>query len=154
MTIASVRTLVAEDFRPFRKFLYSTLQKLPQLQIICEVEDGEEAVTNAKELKPDLILLDIGLPTLNGLEAARRIRKVSPKSKIIFISQESSADVVKEAFNSGASGYIVKTDAGLELLIAVTAVLRGEKFVGPRFADHDFSATCDLALTLTDVRHN
>ena len=75
---------------------------------------------------------------MNGIEAARRIRKLSPESKILFVSQESSA-ILREALGAGASGYIVKTDAGRELLEAVSAVLRGEQFVGRRFAGHDFT---------------
>ena len=92
----------------------------------------------AKELQPDLIVLDIGLPSLNGIEAARRIRKLSPKSKILFVSQESSADVVRAALGTGAQGYVLKSDAGSELLVGVNAVLRGEQFVGRRFAGLDF----------------
>jgi DNA-binding NarL/FixJ family response regulator len=82
------------------------------------------------ELQPDLIVLDIGLPNLNGIEAARRIRKLSPESKILFVSQESSADIVQEALASGALGYIVKAHAGSELLPAVQAILEGRQFVG------------------------
>jgi DNA-binding NarL/FixJ family response regulator len=140
---SSIRILVAEDFEPFRKFLSSTVQNEPQFQVICEVEDGLGAVQKAEELQPDLILLDIGLPTMNGIEAARRIRKVCPKSKIVFVSQESSTDVVQEAFSSGAVGYVVKTDAGSELLAAVRAVLQGERFLGRRFAGQDFTAYPD-----------
>jgi DNA-binding NarL/FixJ family response regulator len=121
--------LVVEDFLPFRRFICSTLQKIPTLQAICEVSDGQEAVQKAKDLKPDLILLDIGLPTLNGIDAARQIRKLSPESKIIFVTQESSADVVQEAFNSGAQGYVLKTRAATDLLAAVDAVLEGRQFV-------------------------
>ena len=80
-------------------------------------------------MKPDLILLDIGLPKLNGLEAARRIRQLSPESKILFLSQESSADVVQEALRLGALGYVVKGHAQSDLLPAVEAVLRGERFI-------------------------
>jgi DNA-binding NarL/FixJ family response regulator len=76
------------------------------LQVIGEVSDGLEAVQKAEELQPDLIVLDIGLPTLDGIEAARRIRKFSPESKIVFLSQESSADVVQEAFSLGTLGYV------------------------------------------------
>jgi DNA-binding NarL/FixJ family response regulator len=97
-----------------------------------------EAVQQVQKLQPDLILLDIGLPTLNGIEAARQIRKLSPASKIIFVTQESSPEIVQRALNIGASGYVVKTDVGSELLAAVTVVLRGEHFVGSRFAAHDF----------------
>jgi DNA-binding NarL/FixJ family response regulator len=108
------------------------------LQVICEASDGLEAVNKAEELQPDLILLDVGLPTLTGIEAARQIRKLSPKSKILFMSQESSVDLVREALGLGARGYVVKTDAGSELLQAIDAVLRGERFVGKRFVGHNF----------------
>ena len=81
MDTSSVRVLVVEDWEPFRRFLCSTLAKRPELQIIGEVSDGLEAVHKAEELQPDLILLDIGLPTLNGIGAARRIRKVGPTPK-------------------------------------------------------------------------
>ncbi len=125
----SVRVLVVEDSEPFRKFICSSLGKRPELQIVGEVIDGLEAVQRAEELLPDLIVLDIGLPSLNGMEAARRIRKVSPESKILFLSQESSADVAQEGLCLGALGYVVKAHAGSELLIAVEAVLRGERFL-------------------------
>jgi DNA-binding NarL/FixJ family response regulator len=97
----SVRVLVVEDHASFLRFICSTLETRPELQVIGIVSDGLEAVQKAKELQPDLILLDIGLPTLNGIEAARRIAKLSPESKILFVSQESSADIVREALNVG-----------------------------------------------------
>jgi len=128
MERASIRILVVEDFASFRQFIRSTLGKNPGLQVICEVSDGLEAVPKAEELKPDLILLDIGLPTLNGIEAARQIRKLSPDSKIIFLSQESSAEAVQEALRLGAWGYVLKTRAGSNLLPAVEAVLSGKRF--------------------------
>jgi DNA-binding response OmpR family regulator len=129
---------VVEDSEPFRKFICSTLGKRPKLQIVGEVIDGLEAVQRAEKLQPDLIVLDIGLPSLNGIEVARRVSKLSPESKMLFVSQESSADVIQEALGTGARGYVVKTDAGRELLEAVNAVLRGEQFVGRRFSGHDF----------------
>jgi DNA-binding NarL/FixJ family response regulator len=140
---STARILVVDDYDPFRRFICSTLRKRPELQIVDEVSDGLEAVQKAEELQPDLIVLDIGLPSLNGIEAARQIRKLSPKSKILFVSQESSADVVQEALALGALGYIVKVDAGKELLTAVNAVLRGDRFVGNRFAAYDFVGTSD-----------
>jgi DNA-binding NarL/FixJ family response regulator len=123
------RVLVVDDYEPFRRFVCSTLGTRPELQIVGEASDGLEAVHKAGELQPDLIVLDIGLPTLNGIEAARRIRKLSPESKILFVSQESSADVVQEALSLGALGYVVKTHAGSELLAAVGAVRQGRQFV-------------------------
>jgi DNA-binding NarL/FixJ family response regulator len=126
---AAVRVLVVEDFEPFLQFLSSTLAKRRDLQVIGEVSDGLEAVQEAVELKPDLILMDIGLPSLNGIEAARQIRKLVPESKIIiFFSQEYSADVVQEALRLGARGYVVKT-RGTDLLAAVDAVILGKRFV-------------------------
>jgi CheY-like chemotaxis protein len=140
---SSTRVLVVEDSEPFRKFVCSALGKRPELQIVGEVTDGLQAVQKAQELHPDLIVLDIGLPSLNGIEVARRVCKIFPKSKILFVSQESSADMVQEAFGTGARGYVVKTDAGRELLEAVDAVLRGEQFVGRRFSGHDFVGASD-----------
>jgi DNA-binding NarL/FixJ family response regulator len=130
---------VVDDFEPFRRLISSILQSQSDVQVVCEVSDGLAAVQKAQELQPDLILLDIGLPKLNGIEAARQIHKLVPKSRIIFLSQESSADVVKEALSTGAWGYVVKSDAGGELLTAVKTVLGGEKFLGGRFAGHDFT---------------
>ena len=114
------------------------LGQRPDLQVIGEASDGLEAVRKAEELKPDLIVLDIGLPTLNGIEVARRIRKLCPECRILFVSQESSADVMQEALSTGARGYVVKSDVGRGLLTAVDAVLRGEYFVGKRFSVNDF----------------
>ena len=127
--MSSVRVLVVEDFEPFRRFVCSRVGDSSELQVICEVSDGLEAVQKAEELQPDLILLDIGLPNLNGIEAARRIRKLSPQSKILFVSQESSADVIEEALSLGAMGYVIKAHAGSELLVAMEAVRDGRQFV-------------------------
>lgn len=112
------------------------LRKRSGLQIVGETADGLEAVQKAEELQPDLVVLDIGLPSLNGIEAARRIRKLSPESKILFVSQESSGDVVQEALALGALGYVVKTHAGSELLAAVEAVCQGRPFVSAGLAGH------------------
>jgi two-component system nitrate/nitrite response regulator NarL len=127
--LSSIRVLVVDDFEPFREFVRSTLTRISELRVIGQVSDGLEAVQKAAELKPDLILLDISLPSLNGLEAARQIRKLLPESKIIFLSQESSAEVMQEALGLGAWGYIVKTRAGSDLLAAVESVISGKRFV-------------------------
>jgi DNA-binding NarL/FixJ family response regulator len=125
---SSIRLLVVDDYEPFRRFVCSTLRKRP-FQIVGEASDGVAAVRQAEELKPDLILLDIGLPRLNGLQAAQEIQKLSPDSKIIFVSQESSPEVVQEALSLGARGYVAKTRAASDLLAAVEAVLEGKRFV-------------------------
>jgi DNA-binding NarL/FixJ family response regulator len=129
---APIRVLVVEDFVPFRREICAMLESCHDLQVIGGVSDGLEAAQKAAELKPDLILLDIGLPNLNGIEAARRIRTVAPESKIIFLTQESSADVVQEALGTGARGYVFKIKAASDLLPAVEAVLKEEMFVSSR----------------------
>ena len=98
----NARILLVEDFEPLLRFVASLLQENPEWQIIGEATDGLEAVHKAEELRPDLILLDIGLPKANGIEAARQIRKLIPASRIIFVSQESSTNVVAEALSFGA----------------------------------------------------
>jgi DNA-binding NarL/FixJ family response regulator len=128
-SMSFVRVLVVDDYEPMRQFVCAELRKRPDLQVVGEASDGLEAVQKAVELKPDLILLDIGLPKLNGIEAARQIRELIPESEIIFLSQESSADVVQVALSLGASGYVVKAKARSELLAAVNAVISGKTFV-------------------------
>lgn len=130
-----IRILVVEDFEPWRRFISAAIKQEPHLLLICEVSNGLEAVQKAKELKPDLILLDIGLPKLNGIAAARQIRTFSPKSKILFLSQESSASVVREALEIGA-GFVVKTDAHRELLSAVKEVMSEEQFLSSTAKRH------------------
>jgi DNA-binding NarL/FixJ family response regulator len=124
-----VRILVVEDFPAYRRLVCSMLEEYLYLRVVAEVADGLEAVQKAAELKPDLILLDIGLPTINGIEAARRIRKISPESKIVFLSEESSADVVDGALSTGAWGYVVKTNVHRQLLSALEAAISGTRFV-------------------------
>jgi len=117
------RILLVDDFAPWRQVIISMLAMKRELQVVGEASDGLEAVQKAAELKPDLILMDIGLPTLNGIEAARQIRKLVPESKIIFLSQESSPEIIEEAMNLGASGYVIKSRAGSDLLATLDSVL-------------------------------
>jgi DNA-binding NarL/FixJ family response regulator len=139
----SCKILVVDDSDRFRQFFVLSLRQTAEFQLIYEASDGLEAVERAEELKPDLILLDIGLPRMNGIEAGRRIRKVSPNSKILFVSQDSSVDVVHEALHLGAQGYLLKADAGGELLPAVYAVLQGRQYLSRRLRPHVISKTHD-----------
>jgi len=139
-----IRTLIVDDYGPWRRFARSTLQSQPEVQIVGEASDGLEAVRDAEELQPDLILLDIGLPGLNGIEAARQIRKLSPNSIILFVSQQFSKDFVQAALDAGAAGYVLKADAGSELVRGVQAVLRGKTFVSQSLSGHDLREQKDL----------
>ncbi len=143
LPVASIRVLVVDDFQPFRAFVFSVFSQAPELHVVGEVSDGLEAVQKAIELQPDLILLDIGLPRLNGIEAARQIRRLVPSSQILFLSQESSPDVVREAISLGAMGYVVKAHAGSELLAAVEAVRQGRRFLSSGISGLESGCTTD-----------
>jgi two-component system nitrate/nitrite response regulator NarL len=134
-TVSRLRVLIVEDNAPFLELIRSILGRRTDLEIIGEASDGMEAVQKSEELQPDLILLDIGLPSLNGIEAARRIRKLVPKSKIVFLSQESSPDIVRCALDLGAMGYVAKSNASCDLLVAVNAAVQGKQFVSDKLMD-------------------
>jgi DNA-binding NarL/FixJ family response regulator len=125
------RTLIVEDHEDLRGLLRLTLQQQTRCRIVDEASDGLQAVQQAEKLQPDLVLLDLALPKMNGMEVGRRIRKLSPNSKIIFLSQDSSPEVVQGALRLGALGYLLKSDAA-ELPHAVEAVLQGTQFVSSR----------------------
>jgi DNA-binding NarL/FixJ family response regulator len=141
-----IRILVVDDYEPWRQKICSILQIRPELRIVAEVGDGLAAVQAAEELKPDLILLDIGLPKLNGIQAAVRIQQVSRKSKVLFLSEHRSRDIAEEALSTGAGGYVVKSDAGSELLPGIEAVLHGKQFVSVGLTDRNSIDTADRAL--------
>jgi DNA-binding NarL/FixJ family response regulator len=144
--LAFIRILVVEDHAAWQKCIREKLRGNSCLKVIGVASDGLEAVLKAAELQPDQILLDIGLPKLNGIEAARQIRKVSPGSKIIFLTQEIHPDVAKAVLDEGGHGYVVKSDAESELLPAVEAVMLGQKFVSARFRDSAiWTVNCGLS---------
>jgi DNA-binding NarL/FixJ family response regulator len=123
---------LVDDFAPWLHFVTAKLRENRNLRIIGVASDGLEAIQKAGELQPDLILLDIGLPKVTGMVAARHIRNVSPKSKILFLSQELDLDVALAALSEGGHGYVVKSDANNELFAAVEAVMQEKKFVSRR----------------------
>ena len=127
-----VHVLVVEDHPVVRRAVCALLSSDPILNVVCEAADGDQAVQKAEELQPDLVLMDISLPGISGIEAARRIRRVSTKSSIIFLSQHDSLQMVKDALNVGGHGYVAKIDAGQELLKAISLVREGKQFVSQR----------------------
>jgi DNA-binding NarL/FixJ family response regulator len=136
LSMSLVRMLVVDDYAPFCQLIRAMLQRA-EFQVIGQASDGLEAVRKTQELQPDLILLDVSLPSLNGLETAKRIRTVAPSSKILFISQESDSDVVREALALGALGYVHKSRAQTELWPAIEAVLAGRQFVSSGMKGYD-----------------
>jgi DNA-binding NarL/FixJ family response regulator len=136
---STVRILLVDDFESWRRFVASTLHQRGEFEILAEVSDGLVAVEKAEELLPDLILLDVGLPMLNGIEAARRILDRVPRSRILFLSENRSSDIAREALSTGASGYVLKADAARELLPAIEAVLQGKRFVSASMVGRDGS---------------
>jgi DNA-binding NarL/FixJ family response regulator len=132
--MAPLRTLLVDDHLDLRKLLRSILQEKTECVVIGEASDGLHAVEQAKELQPDLILLDLSLPKLNGLEAGRRIRKLCPHSKIIFLSQDDSRQIVQAALRLGAAGYLLKSDA-MDLPLAIHTIQQGKVFVSRRVKD-------------------
>ena len=129
--LSSIRVLVVDDFPDWRRLIIEWFREHCHFQIVGQASDGPEAVFKAQQLQPDLILLDIGLPTLSGIEAARRIRKLSPGAKILFLSQESNCAVLHAAINAGGNGYVVKSEAFNDLFPALQAVTLGKSFISP-----------------------
>lgn len=141
MVANRLRVLVVDDFDDWRSVICSVLAQHPQLCIAGEAADGPEAIRTIADLLPDLIVLDVGLPKLNGLEVAIRVRELSPHSKILIVSEMRSADIAEEAFRRGVLAYVVKSDAGKELLPAVEAVLQGKRFVSAYLSGGVFDAS-------------
>jgi DNA-binding NarL/FixJ family response regulator len=116
--------LVVDDFEPWRDEIRRILQARPEWKIVSEACDGLEAVRQATELQPDIVLLDLALPTLNGIDAAKIIREKCPKSKIVFVTENTDSEIREAAIGTGASGYVVKTNVARDLLDAIAAALR------------------------------
>jgi DNA-binding NarL/FixJ family response regulator len=127
--LRNVRVLLADDYEPWRRCVSSLFLKYPGLLIIGEASDGLEAVKKAAELKPDVVLLDIHLPKLNGVAAASQIREAAPMTKIVFISAYQDSDAAQTVWSNGADGYVLKWRVTRELLPAIEAALVGRKFV-------------------------
>jgi DNA-binding NarL/FixJ family response regulator len=123
-----VRILVVDDFSPWQDFVRVCFGGRSDVHILDVASNGLEAIQKAADLQPDLILLDIGLPEIGGIEAAERIRQLVPKIKIIFLTGHSDPEIVRDAFRAGGDGYVLKWDAAEDLIVGMESVLFGKKF--------------------------
>ena len=124
-----------DDFLPWHHFVQRTLESEADLKVIATAMNGFEAVHKAIELRPDVILMDVSIPGMNGLEATRQIRILCPASKILLLSEHRGSDLIEFAFEIGGFGYILKSDSDSDLLIGIRAVLRGQQFVSRSLTD-------------------
>jgi len=120
---------MVDDFLPWHHFVSVILQREIDMRIISTAADGLEAVRKAKEIKPHLILMDVSLPGINGIDATRQIRIDSPSSRVLFLSAHRDSDLIRAAFGVGACGYVLKSDSNPDLILGIRAVLLGQPFV-------------------------
>jgi DNA-binding NarL/FixJ family response regulator len=121
--------MVVDDFAPWRRFLNTLMIVTPEWQISGEAVTGAEALEKVRELEPDLVLLDIDLPDINGIDVARQLQTIAPNAKVIFLTAESSPEIVRAALDTGALGYLLKAQVVNELLPALTSVFAGKNFI-------------------------
>ena len=129
------RIVIAEDHRILREGLKSLLASRPEFEVVGEAEDGLDAISKVRESKPDLVLLDLSMPRLDGLSAIRDIKKVSPETRILALTIHTDEDYVLEAFNEGAHGYCLKDAGRAELLMAIESIFSGKPYFSPGIAD-------------------
>jgi len=131
MDTAKIKVLIADDHQVLREGLRLLFEKTLDIEVIGEASDGEEVIAKAKELSPDVILMDITMPEVNGLEAAGRITREMPEVKILLLSVHESDEYLAEMLNLGLAGYILKTASGREVIFAIRAVNKGEVYLYP-----------------------
>jgi DNA-binding NarL/FixJ family response regulator len=140
---SAIRIILVEDFLPYRTLISSLFAETPDWRVVGEASNGTEAIEKTQRLTPDLVLMDIGLPGLNGLEAARQIRKLVPSAKIVFLTEQADPDMVRVAFDLGAMGYVLKRHAETDLLSALSAAVQGKRFVSSGLSDDGTVRTAD-----------
>ena len=140
MFVCNIKVLVVDDYAPWLHFVSLALGVKPEVQIVGSAQDGLTAIQKTSELKPDVVILDIGLPDMSGIQVARQILKMAPKTRILFLTENTSRDIVRDALLTGALGYVVKSFAAKDLVPALDAVLLDCYFVSaaaatPRLLD-------------------
>jgi DNA-binding NarL/FixJ family response regulator len=130
--MGALRILIADDHDLMRRGLKSLIEAHAGWEIVAEAHTGAEAAKKAEELKPDIAILDISMPELNGLEAARRIRKISPRTEILILSVHYSDRLIRDILEAGVRGYVVKSDSDRDLVIAIEALANHKPFLTPQ----------------------
>jgi DNA-binding NarL/FixJ family response regulator len=154
LKMSKIRVLLADDHAILRSGIRALMEDEPDLEVVGEAEDGHEVIRMAAELEPDIVLIDIAMPRLNGLEATRRIMQSNPQAKILILSMHENEEYVRQVFASGAMGYILKDAAVRELLGAIRAIYRGEVVLSPaitRLVVEDYLRWGDLQMNHLDT---
>ncbi len=128
---AKLRILLAEDHAVVREGLKALVSAQPDMNVIGDVSNGQDAVIRAKELNPDIVIIDISMPKMNGLEATERIKRVCPQTKILALTRHMDTGFIQQLFRAGASGYVLKQSASEELIRAIRAIARGDSYLDP-----------------------
>jgi len=129
-----IRVLIADDQALFRRGLYVVLGTEENIEVVAEAEDGEQAILKAEEMAPDVVLMDVRMPRVNGIEAAQRIREVLPSTKILMLTVSDEEDDLYEAIKAGANGYLLKEISVEEVATAIRSVVQGESLISPSMA--------------------
>lgn len=132
--MCAARILIADDHDIVRKGLRALVQEEPSWQVVADVQDGRSAVVKTQELKPDIAILDIAMPLLNGLDATKQIAKINPDTKVLILTMHDSELLIQNVLNAGARGYLMKTDAGRDLVVAIRALLLGQTYFTQKVA--------------------
>ncbi len=148
--MCAARILIADDHDIVRRGLRALVQEEPSWQIVADVQDGRSAVVKTQELKPDIAILDIAMPSLNGLDATKQIVKVNPDTKVLILTMYDSERLIQEILNAGARGYLMKSDAGRDLVVAIRALLLGHTFFTQKVAQIVLDTFTGKKTTTTD----
>ena len=135
----TVRILLADDHKVVRQGTRALLSTIPEWEIVGEADNGRDAVSLTAELKPDIVILDIAMPELNGLDAARQIKKISPETEVLIFTAQEAEELVHDVFDSGARSYIMKTDAADHLIDAIKALSEHKHFFTSRISEIVFA---------------
>jgi DNA-binding NarL/FixJ family response regulator len=150
-----MRVLIVDDHEVVRQGVRSLLLNQPDCDVCGEAVDGQDAIEKAQQLEPDVIIMDVSMPNLNGLEATRRVRDILPRCEVLILSQHESPEMVRQAFNAGARGYVVKSSVARDLLVALNKLNQGEPFFDSAVGEvHKQSNHMTLKRFCSEVRHS